>query len=334
MSVLIKNPGILTTVQDAGRFGFRRFGINPNGAMDKTAARLINILLGNDESEVVLEMHFPAAEIVFETDAVFAIGGADFAATLNDEKLENWKSYHAEKGTSLKFTGKISGNRAYLSVKGGFAVEKWLGSASTNLTANIGGFSGRKLQKNDKLLFKFQIPDSRFQIPDSKDQKPKTQDQSRQIANSILPFYSRFPTVRVVAGAEYESLTGLSEQNFRQKIFTVSQNSDRMGFRLNGELLFLIETNELISSAVNFGTIQLLPDGQLIVLMADAQTSGGYPRIGHIIENDLPLIAQLGANDRIAFQIISVEEAENIMLEHEKDLNFLRVGCKFNVSFG
>ncbi len=330
MSILIQNPGILTTIQDAGRFGFRRFGINPNGAMDATAARLINILLDNDEGEAVLEIHFPAAEIAFEEDAVFALGGADFAATLNDEKLENWKYYHAEKGTILKFTGKISGNRAYLSVKGGFAVEKWLGSASTNLMANIGSFSGRKLQKNDRLSFRFQIPDSRFQIPDSNNQTPNTKDKSRRIANSILPFYSHFPTVRVVAGAEYESLTGLSEQNFRQKTFTVSQNSDRMGFRLNGEPLFLIETTELVSSAVNFGTIQLLPDGQLIVLMADAQTSGGYPRIAHVIETDLPLVAQLGANDRVAFEIISVEEAENIMLEHENDLNFLRVGCKFS----
>jgi antagonist of KipI len=103
-----------------------------------------------------------------------------------------------------------------------------------------------------------------------------------------------------------------------------------MGFRLDGEPLFLIETKELVSSAVNFGTIQILPDGQLIILMADAQTSGGYPRIAHIIEIDLPLVAQLGANDRIAFQLISIEEAENITLEREKNLNFLRVGCKFS----
>ena len=323
MSVLINNPGILTTVQDVGRFGFRRFGINPNGAMDKTALRLINILLGNDEDEAVLEMHFPAPEIVFEKDAVFALGGADFAAKLNGEMLENWKPYRAETGTILKFTGKTFSNRAYLSVKGGFAVEKWLGSTSTNLTANIGGFSGRKLQKNDRLLFKvsgsrFQVQGFRFKVPNIK------------ISASLIPFYSRFPTVRVVAGAEYESLTALSEQILRQKTFTVSQNSDRMGFRLIGESLFLLDDNELVSSAVNFGTIQLLPDGQLIVLMADAQTSGGYPRIAHIIETDLPLVAQLGANDRIAFQLISIEEAEDITLERERNLNFLRVGCKFS----
>jgi len=315
MGVFINKEGILTTVQDAGRNGYRRFGINPNGAMDSAAARLINILLGNFDSEAVLEMHFPASEMTFEEDTVFALGGADFRAKLNDEMLENWKPYYAEKGSVLKFTEKVFGNRAYLSVKGGFVIEKWLGSASTNLTANIGGFSGRKLNKGDKLFFKIQNPKSKIQNP--------------TISDSLIPFYSRFPTVRVVAGAEFESLTAFGEQSFRHQNFTVSQNSDRMGFRLNGEPLFLLEKKELVSSAVNFGTIQLLPDGQLIVLMADAQTSGGYPRIAHIIETDLPVVAQLGASDRIAFQLISIEEAENILMELEINLNFLRVACKF-----
>jgi len=315
MSVFINKAGILTTVQDAGRNGYRRFGINPNGAMDSAAVRLINILLGNFDSEAVLEMHFPASEMTFEEDAVFALGGADFRAKLNDEMLENWKPYYAEKGSVLKFTEKVFGNRAYLSIKGGFVIEKWLGSASTNLTATIGGFSGRKLNKGDKLFFKIQNPKSKIQNP--------------TISDSLIPFYSRFPTVRVVAGAEFESLTALGEQSFRHQNFTVSQNSDRMGFRLSGEPLFLLEKKELVSSAVNFGTIQLLPDGQLIVLMADAQTSGGYPRIAHIIETDLPIVAQLGVSDRIAFQLISIEEAENILMELEINLNFLRVACKF-----
>ena len=322
MSIIIQKEGILTTVQDTGRNGFRRFGINPNGAMDKTAARLINILLGNDEAEAVLEMHFPAPEITFEKSAVFALGGADFDAELNDEKLENWKPHYAGEGSTLKFTEKTFGNRAYLSVKGGFLIEKWLGSASTNLTANIGGFSGRKLQKNDRLLFKVQS--SKFKVQSS---KPKVQN--IKISYSLIPSYSRFPTVRITAGAEFELLNAYSEQCFLQKAFTVSQNSDRMGFRLDGEPLFLLDNKELVSSAVNFGTIQLLPAGQLIVLMADHQTSGGYPRIAHIIETELPIVAQLGASDKIAFQLISLEKAENILLELEKQLNFLRVGCKF-----
>ena len=140
MSLLIKKSGILDTVQDLGRNNFRKFGINPNGVMDRTAARLLNILLGNDENSPVLEMHFPAAEIVFEYSAEFAIGGADFGATLNNLPVENYRIYHAEKDSILKFNCKTFGSRAYLTVAAGFKVENWLDSASTNLQNKIGGF--------------------------------------------------------------------------------------------------------------------------------------------------------------------------------------------------
>ena len=316
MSLLIKKEGLLTTVQDLGRNGFRRVGINPNGAMDKTAVRLINILLGNSESEAAIEMHFPAPEILFETDAVFALGGANFGARLNDEPVENWRVHFAGSGSVLKFTEKISGNRCYLSVKGGFRIEKWLASASTNLAAGIGGFSGRPLKKGDRLFF--------AQKPKTKNQKPNI-----KISHQLLPFYSRFPTVRIIKGAEFDLLNALSEQDFLSETFTISKNSNRMGFRLEGKPLYLLENLELVSSAVDFGTIQLLPDGQMIALMADHQTTGGYPRLGAVISTDLPLLAQLGANDKVGFHLVSIEEAENLLIEYEKDLNFLRIGSKF-----
>src|SRR5580765_209774 len=122
MSILLKKPGILTTLQDLGRRKYRRFGINPNGAMDTTATRLINILLGNDENEAVLEMHFPAPQMIFEANAVFAIGGGDLTPTLDGQPIENWRRVFAKKGSVLIFTGKRSGNRSYLAVKGGFKV--------------------------------------------------------------------------------------------------------------------------------------------------------------------------------------------------------------------
>jgi antagonist of KipI len=317
MGVFFQTSGLLTTIQDLGRLRFRRFGINPNGAMDKTAVRLINILVGNDENEAVLETHFPAPEILFEENALIALGGADFGAKTGDKCLENWRTYFIEKGSLLKFEKKKFGNRIYLAVKGGFNVEKWLGSASTNLTANIGGFHGRALQKGDRI--KFKIQNSKFKIQNSKS----------KISNQLIPFYSRFPTVRVTAGAEFQLLTAFGEQKFLSETFTISKNSDRMGFRLDGEPLYLLNSKEMLSSAVNFGTIQLLPDGQMIVLMADHQTTGGYPRIAHVVEQDLPLLAQLGTNDKIAFHLIPVEEAENLILEFERYLCFFRAGCKF-----
>jgi antagonist of KipI len=341
MSILIQKSGILSTIQDAGRNGFRRFGINPNGAMDKTAARLINVLLGNDESEAILEMHFPAPIVLFEESAIIALGGADFDAKIDEKPVENWRPVFVEKNQTLSFTQKVSGNRAYLSIKGGFEIEKWLASASTNLIAEIGGFEGRSLMKGDRLSFnsrfkirdsKFKIQDSRFQIRDSR----FTIHDSRfsySISKSLVPLYSSFPTVRVIAGAEFEKLTALSERDFVKSTFTITNDSNRMGFRLNGTPLFTRDKLELVSTAVDFGTIQLLPDGQMIVLMADAQTSGGYPRIAHVVSNDLPILAQLGANDKVGFELISIEEAENLILNFERDLNWLRIGVNSKYAF-
>ena len=284
--------------------------------MDNTAVRLINILLGNDENEAVLEMHFPAPKILFEEDAFIALGGAEFGAKSGKNPVENWRIVFAEKGSVLKFEKKIFGSRANLAVKGGFKVEKWLDSASTNLKAKVGGFAGRALQSGDQIKFK------------AKGKRQKTKS-DYLISNNLIPFYSRFPTVRVTAGAEFPLLTALSEQNFLKQTFTISPKSDRMGFRLEGEPLYLLDQKEMLSSAVNFGTIQLLPGGQMIILMADHQTTGGYPRIAHVVEPDLPLLAQLGANDKVGFHLISLQEAENLHLAFEKDLSFFRIGCKF-----
>lgn len=313
MSIYFQKSGILTTIQDLGRRGFRRLGINPNGAMDKTAVRLINILLGNDENEAVLEMHFPAPEILFEENALMALGGADFGAKTNNNQIENWRIYLIEKGSVLKFEEKIFGSRAYLAVKGGFQINKWLGSASTNLTANAGGYQGRALKNGDRITFQQRTTNHEPRI-------------TNKISNSLIPFYSRFPTVRIVGGAEFPLLTALSEQDFLSEGFTVLPSSDRMGFRLKGEPLYLLHKKELLSSAVGFGTVQLLPDGQMIILMADHQTTGGYPRIAQVIEKDLPVLAQLGAGDKVGFHLVSLEEAESLLLDFENDLKWLKIG--------
>lgn len=319
MSIVISSNSLLTTVQDLGRKGFRRFGVNNNGAMDNTAVRLVNILLGNDENEAVLEMHFPAPKILFEKNAVIAIGGAEFGATVDGGEIDNWRPVTVEKGQLLQFERKKLGGRAYLAVKGGFKVEEWLGSASTNLKAKIGGFAGRSLQKNDRLFFK-------RKTNGKENNKKKV---NYKISRSLISRYSPFPTVRLTEGAEFDKLTKKSRANFLTQKFTIGSQSDRMGFYLEGLKLTVSEPFELLSSAVNFGTIQLLPDGQMIILMADHQTTGGYPRLAHVVQNDLPVLAQLGANDAVNFRLISLAEAEDLILNAEKDLNLLRVGCNF-----
>lgn len=316
MSIVFQKSGILTTLQDLGRCGYRRSGVNPNGVMDQAAARILNILLGNDDNEAVIEMHFPAPQILFESSAIIAIGGADFLPVFDGEPLQNWRPFFAKKGGQLNFKNKSSGNRAYLAIQGGFKTKHWLNSTSTNLTAQIGGYDGRKFANGDRLAFNKKI-------------KRHPNLAAAQVSSSMIPPYSRFPTVRTIAGAEFELLNEEARSKLLEQDFMILTNSNRMGFRLQGEPISLAQPHEFISTAVNFGTIQLLPDGQLIVLMADHQTSGGYPRIAHVISHDLPLIAQVGANDKVAFHMIEQQEAEHLAVEFESELNFFRVGCRF-----
>ncbi len=182
------------------------------------------------------------------------------------------------------------------------------------------GFAGRSLRKGDRIAFnvKLEIENSKSSLKNLKF--------PYKISNDLISPYSSNPTIRIIAGAEFERLTALSEQILLKENFTISMNSDRMGFRLRGKSLYLLDNIELVSSAINFGTIQFLPDGQMIVLMADHQTSGGYPRIAHVISTDLPVLAQLGANDKLGFEMISLQAAEDLMLRFEKDLNLLRIG--------
>lgn len=316
MSITFEKAGILTTLQDIGRYGYRRFGVNPSGVMDQAAARLINILLGDAENEAVLEMHFPAPQILFEENAIIAIGGGDFAPTLDGKRLQNWRPHFAKKGSRLKFQNKKSGVRAYLAVHRGFKTKTWLASASTNLIAQIGGYDGRKFEIDDRLALNKKV-------------KRRPQMVAPQVSSSLLPSYGGFPTVRIIAGAEFNLLDNEAQRKLLDQNFTITSNSNRMGYRLRGEPVLLTKWHELVSVAVNFGAMQLLPDGQLIVLMADQQTSGGYPRIAHVVSRDLPLLAQLGASDKVAFHLISSEEAEQLALDFEAELNFFRVGCKF-----
>lgn len=311
MALIIRKPGISTTVQDLGRIGARRFGVNPGGVMDKAAARAINIILGNPESAAVLETHFPAFEIEFDADTVFAIGGADLEASVDGLPVRNWRTLSASKGTVLNFKQKHLGERAYIAVQGGLRGDDWLGSVSTNLIAGLGGYSGRKLAAGD-----------RIECGDAQEFA------SSEVGYSLIPRYSKHPTVRVLAGSEFDLLTAPSERSFRKESFALTNDCNRMGYRLSGPALHLLQSREMVSSAVCFGTVQLLPDGQLILLMADHQTSGGYPRIASVISVDLPLLAQCGPHDQVRFEIVSIDEAEQLALQFEKELNFLRVGCR------
>ncbi|MCW3087090.1 MAG: biotin-dependent carboxyltransferase family protein [Sediminibacterium sp.] len=321
MSIRIIKNGLLDTVQDRGRYGYQHLGINPGGVMDPVAMRVANALTGNDITEAVLEMHFPAAEMVFEETALIALTGADFAPTLNGESVPLLQPLLVEKGVVLRFTKQLTGARAYLAVAGGFQATNWLNSYSTHLKVKAGGFEGRALRKDDRLVFK------EIRAYDL----PNTHGWRSLPWTANVPALYRFTKPCFIAGAEFDWLTEHAQQQIHTMRFTADPKSDRMGYRLRGEPLQAMRTDELLSTAVTRGTMQLLPGGQLIILMADHQTTGGYPRIGHIAGTSIPFLAQLRPGENFSLEQITISEAEKLQAAQERDLQQLQNACNFRL---
>jgi antagonist of KipI len=318
MAIRIHKAGILDTIQDAGRFGFQHWGVNPGGAMDAVAMQVANILVGNAMEEPVIEMHFPAAQISFDQPALFALAGADFDASLNGLSIEPHQPILVKQGSVLKFNRQRSGSRVYLAVRGGFAADSWLNSCSTHLKVGAGGYKGSALKKNDLINFRaaFKMQDG---LPVVLPWKANV-----SVLYTAAPFY-------FIPGAEYEQLDQGSKTQFQNAPFSIEPNSDRMGYRLKGRPLHSTVDKELISTAVTRGTMQLLPTGQLIILMADHQTTGGYPRIGHVISADLPSLSQLRPGDEIRFISTDIASAEALLLGQQRNLQQLQNACTFRV---
>ncbi len=289
MSVLITKQGLLDTIQDAGRYGCQHLGINPGGAMDIVAATVANMLAGNDKDEAVIELHFPASTFLFEDDCMMALSGADFHATINNESIPLNNAVIVPKGSVLQFTQYKQGGRCYLAAHGGWDIDYWLNSYSTNIKAAAGGYEGRALKKNDMVhlkttqyIFSAQIENSFSVLP---------------VHADVSPCYSPSQKIRCVAGNEYNWLTDDAKEIFEFSFFR--------------------------SSAVTRGTIQLLPSGELIILMADHQTTGGYPKIAHVISADMPKLAQMKPNEFIQFELITYSEAEYLYIQQQQYLQQL-----------
>lgn len=322
MSLKIIKAGVFDTIQDLGRYGFQHLGINPGGAMDRFAAQAVNLLVGNHIGEPVIEMHFPASIFLFEQEAMLAIGGADFAATINGDEIPLWQPVIITKNSLLQFQKWKQGARCYLALREKLGVEKWLNSYSTNVKAAAGGFNGRALQKDDFISFK-----EKYNYADAiNDSDFVTLPWKADILWSETPINR----IAVIQGNEWESLTEQSKSKFLTEPFVVDALADRMGYRLQGALQAK-ESDELVSSAVSFGTIQLLPSGELIILMADHQTTGGYPRIAHVASAHLATLAQRQTGDKIYFRLTDQKNAEELLLLQQQHLRQLKNACKFKL---
>lgn len=320
MSLKVIKTGMLDTIQDAGRTGYRHLGMNPSGAIDLFSARLSNALLGKTLDAPVIEMHFPASQFLFEKSTIGCLSGADFSATIDEQKIPLSQPFFVRAGSLLQLNGLKGGAHCYLSLIHNLQIEKWLNSTSTNLKAGAGGWMGRKLEKDDCIGFEEDI-----------DLFGALEENSVSILHwKALPKKTN-KLIECIQGNEWDWLTTNAQEVFLSSDFFLSNLSDRMGYRLYGEELSAAKKEELVSSAVDFGTIQLLPNGQLIVLMADHQTTGGYPRIAHVTTTSLSSLAQLTPGNNIHFRFISVTEAENNFLQQQKYLEQLRNACKLKM---
>lgn len=289
--IIVRKPGLLTTVQDTGRFGYQAYGMPVSGAMDLYSLKTANYLVGNNENEACLELTASGPEIEFDSDTFIAICGADMRANLNGLSIEMYQTLKVQKGDILSFKALQAGFRTYISFAGGIDVPIIMNSKSTYLRGNIGGYKGRQLKKGDIISLGSIQKDINIKHIDKKK----------------LPVYNDQFTARIIPGPEADHFTVKGLSDFLYSEFTISDLSDRMGYRLKGEKIEHKTTADIISSGVAFGTIQVPAHGEPIIMMADRQTTGGYTRIANVISEDLAKIAQLKPGDKISFKEVNLD---------------------------
>ncbi|MCL7987530.1 biotin-dependent carboxyltransferase family protein [Sphingobacterium sp. lm-10] len=314
MEIKLHKPGPFSTIQDLGRLDFLSSGVPKSGAMDTASARLANAALANTAGAAVIEFTYAQAEIEILSDMLLAYSGYGGNFIQDDQTLPANRPLALEKGARLRLVPDGTGCRTYLAAPGGWDVAEVMGSRSTYLPAAIGGLAGRLLQTGDVLRASTWERKHRQLFKNLLDNKRHYPQWSLKPLSLIT---AGTQAIRVVLGPEAHRFTSESQQRFLSSIFEIDRNSNRMGYTLEGAILQREENQEMLSTAVLPGTIQVPGNGHPILLMADCQTTGGYPRIAQVAAVDLPRCGQLKPGDRICFQEISVADAENLYLEQE-----------------
>jgi antagonist of KipI len=318
MSVRVLKPGLLSTLQDLGRYGHQHLGIVPCGAMDAISHMMANALVGNDEASATLECTLVGPELQFDDDTLIALYGAAFNARA--DRLPANRPILVDAGTTVSIGSAVRGARAYLAVAGGFPVPEVLGSRSTYMPAGFGGFCGRALRAGDCLETSdgvAALSAERF----SRVADPMRGNRLRTVrwsAPELTVPRAGTLVVRAMDGRHRAQFDEDSQAAFLSHEWRLSPNSNRIGYRLEGPRLFRSEPVEALSEPTCLGTVQVPNDGSPIVLMADHQTTGGYPKLAEVAGADIPSLAQLAPGARIRFVRCSVEEAqraEDIQLE-------------------
>lgn len=322
MSIEVLKPGAFSTFQDLGRWGTQQFGVPVSGPMDLVSHRIANRVVGNQANEATLEVTLLGPSLRFELDAVVAWCGADMSATLDGILIPRATPTEVPAGATLAFGRRVSGLRTYLALRGGFLLDRVLGSCSTHTRAGLGGYKGRPLRKGDQLQFKPPMA-----IGHEGDEKRSGHAPVNSI--SVNAWLDAQPVleapIRLMPGREWTQFSDDAHRALFDTSWRISAQSERMGYRLEGPALLRTTRNDVLSEAVSFGAMQVPPDGQPIVLMADRQTTGGYPKIAQVASVDLPRLAQRAPGESVLFEPITVEEAQRLLAMREEQLIRLEV---------
>lgn len=309
--VEVLKPGLLSTVQDLGRYGYQRQGVVVAGAMDDYALQMANLLVGNTRDDACLEFTLVGGQFRFCGEHVIALTGADFQASVGQAPIQPWQAMRVQDGDILKMGAANSGCRAYLAIRGGIDVPLVLGSRSTYMKARMGGFQGRALQKGDHLS-----------IFPRKESLVAARARSKwRLSEKLRPVYEQPALLRVIAGPEEDAFTGQGIKTFYETEYVVSKDADRMGYRLDGSPIEHLGSADLLSNAIAIGSIQVPSSGRPIIMMADRQTTGGYPKIATIVRSDLAKIAQVCPGQKVIFEKVSLAQARHSWLEKERALS-------------
>jgi antagonist of KipI len=300
----VVKPGLHTTVQDLGRWGWQRWGVAVAGPMDPWSHRVANRLVGNDERAATLEITVLGPELEFPEAGTIAVAGAEFGLAVGGAAVPCGEAVSLAGGSVLRFGARRRGARAYLAVAGGLATPLVFGSRATHVPSRMGGLEGRPLAAGDWIPFG--------------DVAARPPRRSAPAPSLVLP--EGGARVRVMPGPHEDVFTDVAHERLRSGRFVLTPESNRMGYRLDGPALERRPDAEIVSDATTLGALQVPASGQPILLMADRQTAGGYPRIATLITADLPLAGQLAPGDWISFEVCDCRAAVRALIEQERSL--------------
>jgi antagonist of KipI len=300
--ILVREPGLFTTVQDLGREGFGPMGVSPSGAADAVSLRVGNRLVGNAEGAAGLEMTLLGGTFAFPDGAVLALAGSDFGATLDGKPVELWTAFEAKPEQVLKLGPTRSGARCYLCVRGAIEVKAFLGSASTHILSGLGGHEGRALRKGDALKIGASSGSAR----------------DRRLSARALKEMQPRKVLRVTPGPQDDWFPEASRRVFYESAYRVAEETNRMGIRLQGASVAKAADGELPSEGVSLGAVQVPEGGLPIILFVEQQTTGGYPKIANVVSADFHGLGQLRPRDEIRFERVEYDAARALLIEQEK----------------